>query len=105
MAGWIAHRRGLRALSAARETLINAIKHAQAHRIWIDLERHDGLASLRVSDDGVGISEATMAQKAQEGHIGLSSIRAKALASGPTWFNLVFNAAADFGEGLVQVVG
>ena len=68
--------------SAARETLTNVIKHAQAHHIWIDLERHDGLASLRVADDGVGISEATMVQRAQEGHIGLSSIRAKALASG-----------------------
>jgi two-component system NarL family sensor kinase len=68
--------------SAARETLINTIKHAQAHHIWIDLERHDGLASLRVADDGVGISEATMMRKAQEGHIGLASIRAKALASG-----------------------
>jgi len=68
--------------SAARETLTNAIKHAQAQHIWIDLERDDGLASLRVSDDGVGISEAVMAQKAREGHIGLSSIRAKALASG-----------------------
>jgi two-component system NarL family sensor kinase len=68
--------------SAARETLINVIKHAQAQHIWIDLERHDGLASLRVADDGVGISEAAMVQKAQEGHIGLASIRAKALASG-----------------------
>lgn len=68
--------------SAARETLINTIKHAQAHHIWIDLEHHDGLASLRVADDGVGISEATMVRKAQEGHIGLASIRAKALASG-----------------------
>jgi len=46
------------------------------------LERDDGLASLRVSDDGVGISEAAMVQKAREGHIGMPSIRAKALASG-----------------------
>lgn len=68
--------------SAARETLINVIKHAQAQHIWIDLERHDGLASLRVADDGVGISEAIMTQRAQEGHIGLASIRAKVLASG-----------------------
>ena len=56
--------------SAARETLTNVIKHARAHHIWIELEYHEGLASLRVSDDGVGISEAAMAQKAQEGHIG-----------------------------------
>jgi two-component system, NarL family, sensor kinase len=46
------------------------------------LERRDGLALLRVADDGVGISEATMVRKAHEGHIGLASIRAKPLASG-----------------------
>lgn len=68
--------------SAGRETLINAIKHAQAHHIWMDLERHDEVALLRVADDGVGISEAAMVRKAQQGHIGLASIRAKALASG-----------------------
>ena len=68
--------------SAARETLTNVIKHARAQRVWIDLERHDGLGSLRVADDGVGITEGVMAQRAQEGHIGLSSMLAKALAAG-----------------------
>jgi two-component system NarL family sensor kinase len=68
--------------SAARETLTNVIKHARAQRVWVDLESRDGRATLRVADDGVGISEAEMAQKAQEGHIGLASIRAKARASG-----------------------
>jgi two-component system NarL family sensor kinase len=68
--------------SAARETLINVIKHAQADHVWIDLEHDGGLGSLRVADDGVGISEAKIAQKAREGHIGLASIRAKAQASG-----------------------
>lgn len=68
--------------SAARETLINVLKHAHAQHIWIDLERNEDLATLRVADDGVGISEATMAQKAQDGHIGLASIRARTLATG-----------------------
>jgi two-component system NarL family sensor kinase len=68
--------------SAARETLTNVIKHAQAHHIWIELERREDLASLRIADDGVGISDAVIARKADEGHIGLASIRAKALASG-----------------------
>src|ERR1700757_2247076 len=45
--------------AAARETLTNVIKHARAHHIWIELERHGGLASLRIADDGVGISDAT----------------------------------------------
>jgi two-component system NarL family sensor kinase len=50
--------------------------------VWIDLERADGLGSLRVADDGVGISQAVMAEKARAGHIGLASIRAKASAAG-----------------------
>src|SRR6478672_9626703 len=68
--------------SAARETLTNVVKHARAQRVWVDLERDDGLGSLRVADDGVGISQAVIAEKALEGHIGLASIRAKALAAG-----------------------
>jgi two-component system, NarL family, sensor kinase len=68
--------------SAAREALTNVIKHAGAHHIWIELERYEGLASLRIADDGVGILEATIARKAEEGHIGIASIRTKVLASG-----------------------
>jgi two-component system NarL family sensor kinase len=68
--------------NAARETLINVIKHAHAGHVWIDLEHDNGFGTLRVADDGVGISEADMAQRAQEGHIGIASIRAKAQASG-----------------------
>ncbi|MBV8967149.1 MAG: ATP-binding protein [Mycobacteriaceae bacterium] len=68
--------------SAARETLTNVVKHARARHIWIELERHENLASLRIADDGVGISETTMERMADEGHIGLTSIRAKALAFG-----------------------
>ena len=68
--------------SAARETLTNVVKHARAEHVWIDLEHDDGLGSLRVADDGVGISRAVMAEKARAGHIGLESIRAKALAAG-----------------------
>jgi two-component system, NarL family, sensor kinase len=68
--------------SGARETVTNVIKHAHAHRLEIELSLHDGLAKLRVADDGVGASADAIARKADEGHIGLSSIRTKALASG-----------------------
>lgn len=68
--------------SAARETLINVIKHAHAAHVWVDLEHDNGFGTLRVADDGVGISEADMARRAAEGHIGIASIRAKAQASG-----------------------
>ena len=68
--------------NAAREALTNVIKHAQAQSIWIELQHHEGSASLRVADDGVGISAATIARKADEGHIGMASMRARVLASG-----------------------
>ncbi|MEM6107103.1 ATP-binding protein [Mycobacterium sp. 050272] len=68
--------------NAAREASNNVIKHARAHNVRIELQHWDGLASLRVADDGVGISEAAMARKADEGHIGMTSMRARVLASG-----------------------
>ncbi|MEE6138779.1 ATP-binding protein [Mycobacterium sp. 050128] len=68
--------------NAAREASNNVIKHARAQNIRIELQHCDGLASLRVADDGVGISEAAIARKADEGHIGMTSMRARVLASG-----------------------
>jgi two-component system NarL family sensor kinase len=68
--------------SAARETLTNAIKHARAQNVRIELERRNGLARLRIADDGVGFSEENLATSVERGHIGLASIRAKALALG-----------------------
>ena len=68
--------------SAAREAATNVVKHARAQNIWIELQHREGMVSLRVADDGVGISAATIARKADEGHIGMASMRAKVLASG-----------------------
>jgi two-component system, NarL family, sensor kinase len=68
--------------SAAREILTNAIKHAHAHNVCIELGRKPGLAFVRVADDGVGISPASLSRSVESGHIGLASIRAKVLASG-----------------------
>jgi two-component system, NarL family, sensor kinase len=68
--------------NTAREALTNVVKHAQAQRVWIELRHVDGLASLRVVDNGVGISPATIARKVKEGHIGMASMRARVLASG-----------------------
>ena len=68
--------------NAAREALTNVVKHAQAQSIWVDLQHREGLASLRVADNGVRISAATIERKADEGHIGMASMRARVLASG-----------------------
>src|ERR1700757_2095352 len=67
---------------ATREFLTNTIKHAHAHNVCIELGRKPGLAFVRVADDGVGISPASVSRSTESGHIGLASIRAKVLASG-----------------------
>lgn len=68
--------------NAVREASTNVIKHARAQNIWIELRHSEGIASLRVADDGVGISAAALARKADQGHIGMTSMRARVLASG-----------------------
>jgi two-component system, NarL family, sensor kinase len=67
---------------AAREMLTNAIKHARAHTIHIELRRESGLARLTIADDGVGISPSALNRSQEDGHIGLTSIRTKVLAAG-----------------------
>jgi two-component system NarL family sensor kinase len=66
---------------AGREALTNVIKHARAQNIWVELEHRDGWATLRIADDGVGISEAELAQSVEGGHIGMASTRTKVLAA------------------------
>jgi two-component system NarL family sensor kinase len=66
---------------AARETLTNAIKHARAQNIWVELEHRDDMATIRIADDGVGISEDAVARSVEGGHIGMASTLTKVLAS------------------------
>ncbi len=42
---------------AVAETLANATKHAQAHRVWIDLRHDNGILRISVLDDGHGGAE------------------------------------------------
>jgi len=39
---------------SVREVLINVIKHAQAHRISLDIRRTEGSIRIAVTDDGIG---------------------------------------------------
>ena len=66
---------------AAREALTNVIKHARAQNIWVELEHNDGRATMRIADDGVGISEAKLTTSLEDGHIGMASTRTKVLAA------------------------
>jgi two-component system NarL family sensor kinase len=66
---------------AAREALTNVIKHARAQNVWVELERADGYATLRIADDGIGISPDKLNDSVGGGHIGMASTRTKVLAA------------------------
>jgi len=53
---------------AAQEALRNAVKHAGAERIDVEVERRDGTATLRIDDDGSGF---VVGEQAGESHFGL----------------------------------
>ena len=59
-----------------REALVNARKHAQAGNVTLRLEEHDGSVMLSLTDDGVGAASL----KAEPGHFGLATMRARANA-------------------------
>ncbi len=55
----------------AQEALHNVVHHAQAHKVYLRLEQHDGKVELEVRDDGVGFDP----QREYPGHLGLVSMR------------------------------
>lgn len=70
-------------LRIAQEALTNAIKHASAKRIEIELEYKINFVRLRVSDDGRGFeSDNHLAISVSGGHFGLLDMRERAERSG-----------------------
>jgi signal transduction histidine kinase len=59
----------------ATEALANVVKHAEANRAWIELERRDGLVRARIGDDGVGGADPS-------GGSGLTGLRDRVEALG-----------------------
>jgi signal transduction histidine kinase len=81
--------RGVRALPAAQEeamlrvaqeALHNALRHSGAEQVDVTLERHDGLVTLRVTDDGSGFDPRSIRRAGR--HLGLVSMRDRASGVG-----------------------
>jgi signal transduction histidine kinase len=53
-----------------QEALTNVQRHAQAEHVWIELSCQESALHLRVSDDGVGVSE-----QVEENRFGLRGLR------------------------------
>ncbi|MCX4781703.1 sensor histidine kinase [Streptomyces sp. NBC_01264] len=67
----------------AVELLNNVVKHARATVAQIRLSSpKEGWARLEVSDDGIGITSGTLREKAESGHLGLSSHRGRIEGAG-----------------------
>jgi signal transduction histidine kinase len=62
----------------ALEALNNAVKHAGAARLTVDLAESGGRLQLSVQDDGIGFDPAV----ARPGHLGLTTMRERAAAVG-----------------------
>jgi two-component system, NarL family, sensor kinase len=62
-------------LSASRELLANAARHAHATSVWIELGERGGELVLAVRDDGQGFNPKILPARLAEGHIGLQSQR------------------------------
>ncbi|MFI7065300.1 sensor histidine kinase [Kribbella sp. NPDC050124] len=74
-------------LVTVRELLTNVVKHAAAHKVVVQLARTDGVARLRVIDDGRGLGGVDLDARLRNGHLGLASRRIRVEAAGG-WMRL-----------------
>jgi two-component system NarL family sensor kinase len=70
--------------SAARELLINVVKHADASTVRITLARRGAGSHLVVADDGRGLPPDAQRGGPADGHIGLHSQQLRVAAAGGT---------------------
>jgi len=70
-------------LRIGQEAMVNAVRHAQADRVLVELEFDDSRLTLRVNDDGRGFDPDTVTTNG-DGHYGLTSMRERAEHAGGT---------------------
>jgi signal transduction histidine kinase/streptogramin lyase len=66
----------------AGEALRNAFHHAQAHRVEVSVRYAEQQLTVRIRDDGKGISSEVLEAKGRAGHWGLQGMRERALTLG-----------------------
>jgi PAS domain S-box-containing protein len=69
---------------SVQEALTNAVRHAQAKRVQVEIRRMEGAVRCSVRDDGVGFGVSTMLSRRGERGLGLIGIRERADALGGT---------------------
>lgn len=56
---------------ASQEAIRNVVAHAEARRVRVDVEAHDGVVVLHVADDGKGFSSERQIEARADEHLGL----------------------------------
>lgn len=69
-------------LAIAREAILNALKHANATIIDVQIHFSHRFFVLVVQDDGIGINSELLSQRQAEGHWGLKGMTERAIALG-----------------------
>jgi signal transduction histidine kinase/ligand-binding sensor domain-containing protein len=72
------------ALRVGREAVINAVKHATPRTLQVSLEFGARFLTLRVADDGAGISPGAMETAVEGEHLGIAGMRQRAQRAGGT---------------------
>ncbi len=83
----------------AQEALFNTWRHARATRVEVRLEFGARAFTLRVIDDGVGITEEAREAAVRKGHFGLFAMRERALK-----LNGILAVDSTAGEGTVVIL-
>jgi signal transduction histidine kinase len=68
-----------------QEALHNVASHAQAGRLWLDLEEAGDQVRLEIRDDGVGFQPVPSSVLVGEGRFGLAGMRERVEMAGGSW--------------------
>jgi signal transduction histidine kinase len=68
-----------------QEALHNVARHAQAGRLWLDLEETGGRVGLEIRDDGVGFQPVPSSVLVRDGRFGLAGMRERVEMAGGSW--------------------
>ena len=79
-------------LRIAQEALGNALRHAGAQHVRIELEARDSRVLLRIEDDGEGFDPVEAATRSRR--LGLTSMRKRARRSAARWRSNPLRATA-----------
>jgi signal transduction histidine kinase len=72
------------ALRIGREAVLNALKHADAHKVDVHLEYGARFLGVQIRDDGHGMTPHRPAGAASEGRFGIAGMRERAHRAGGT---------------------